>query len=97
LGILHGRPISTSPTAYTIHTALLDLLAHHRDIVEKETKADPPYQQSSYSPRATLAPSFTCAPQRTGESQRPLFGEKKSFPIQGSTALIDGLYGDLCD
>jgi hypothetical protein len=33
------------------------------DIVETETKAGLAYRQSSYSPRATLAPSFTCAPQ----------------------------------
>jgi hypothetical protein len=39
------------------------LLTHHCGIVEKETKADLAYRQSSYSPRATLAPSFTGAPQ----------------------------------
>jgi hypothetical protein len=32
-------------------------------IVGEETKADLAYRQSSYSPRAPLAPSFTGAPQ----------------------------------
>jgi hypothetical protein len=39
------------------------LVTHHCGIVEKETKADLAYRQSSYSPRATLAPTFTGAPQ----------------------------------